>query len=84
METGSLEIAEALCNKRKPNEAVPYLMKAMEDPNNMDAFVQCAFLCPTLDESVECLEAGIVKGTSSYHITPQHQIFNRGTQDARP
>jgi hypothetical protein len=64
----SLEIAEALCNKRKPNEAVPYLVKAMEDGNNMDAFVQCAFLCPTLDESVECLETGIKKGALYYQI----------------
>lgn len=58
----SLEIAEELCRKEKPNQAVPYLMKAMEDSNNLDAFVQCAFLCPTLHESVECLETGIKKG----------------------
>lgn len=60
----NLEIAEGLCNRGKPNEAVPYLVKAMKDGNNLDAFVQTAFLCPTLAESVECLEAGIKKGTS--------------------
>jgi hypothetical protein len=58
----SVEIAEALCNKRKPREAVTYLLKAMADGSNMDAFIQYAFLCPTLDESVECLEAGIKMG----------------------
>jgi len=65
----SLEIAEALCNKGKPNEAVPYLVKAMKDGNNLDAFIQCAFLCPTLDESVECIETGIQKGAFDYQIS---------------
>lgn len=41
---------------------MPYLVKAMDDRNNLDAFIQCAFLCPTLDESVECLEGGIRNG----------------------
>lgn len=60
----SLEIAEKLLAKRKPNDAYPYLVKAMEDGTNLDAYVAMAFICPTLDDSVECLEAGIRKGRS--------------------
>jgi hypothetical protein len=48
-------------------------MKAMEDDNNMDAFIQCAFLCPTLGESVECLEAGIKKGALYCQTNCRHQ-----------
>ena len=60
----SLEIAEKLLAKRKPNDALPYLVKAMEDGTNLDAYVAMAFICPTLNDSVECLEAGIRKGMS--------------------
>ncbi|KII85003.1 hypothetical protein PLICRDRAFT_45856 [Plicaturopsis crispa FD-325 SS-3] len=34
----------------------------MKDRNNLDAYVQCAFLCPTLDESEECLAFAISVG----------------------
>ncbi|KAH7884974.1 hypothetical protein F5I97DRAFT_1830249 [Phlebopus sp. FC_14] len=35
----NLEKAEDLCRKREPEKALPYLLKAMEDDNNLDAFV---------------------------------------------
>ncbi|KAJ6536892.1 hypothetical protein B0H19DRAFT_1270587 [Mycena capillaripes] len=41
----SSEKAEDLCQKRRPNEAVPFLMEAMKDPNNLDADLQMPFLC---------------------------------------
>lgn len=52
-------MAENLCQKGNPNAAAPYLMKAIEDKNNMDAFVQMAFLLPDMNDSVECLETGL-------------------------
>ena len=52
----SLDIAEDLCRRRRPREAVPYLQKAMKDPRNLDAWVQAAFLAPNLDESMETLK----------------------------
>ena len=35
----------------------------MEDPNNLDAIVQMAFLMPTMDMGVRLLEEGEAKGT---------------------
>lgn len=35
----------------------------MEDPNNLDAIVQMAFLMPTMDMGVTLLEDGETKGT---------------------
>lgn len=51
----SLNIAENLCRARRPNEAIPYLEKAMEDPRNLDAWVQLAFLAPDLGASTQVL-----------------------------
>jgi len=41
----NLEKAENLCRKRKPKQALPYLMAAIkENPDNLDAAIQFAFL----------------------------------------
>ncbi|CAL1702320.1 unnamed protein product [Somion occarium] len=59
----NLEIAEDLCRKRKPIEALPYLDKALKaDDANLDAYIQLAFLAPTLDDSIEVLESAEHKG----------------------
>lgn len=55
-------MAEKLCQKGNPNAAAPYIMKAIEDTNNTDAFVQMAFLFSDMNDSVECLETGINHG----------------------
>lgn len=59
----SLEKAEDLCRRRKPMQALPYLRKAMKDPNNLDAAVQMAFLMPTLGTAVQLLEDAKAQGT---------------------
>ncbi|KAI0663084.1 hypothetical protein C8Q70DRAFT_1042671 [Cubamyces menziesii] len=58
----NLDIAEDLCNRRKPEQALPYLFKAMEDPNNLDAYVQMAFLMPTIGEGIKLLEKAEADG----------------------
>ncbi len=58
----SLEIAEDLCRKRKPNEAAPYIEKAMEDPRNLDAWISAAFVAPNLDISTGWLEEAEKQG----------------------
>ncbi|KAJ2921410.1 hypothetical protein H1R20_g15682, partial [Candolleomyces eurysporus] len=52
----------AAYERRKPKEALPYLMKALEDRRNLDAILEFAFLAPTKDESVEILEEGVARG----------------------
>ncbi|KAJ7153101.1 hypothetical protein C8R43DRAFT_1002904 [Mycena crocata] len=52
----NLRIAEDLCLRGKPNDAAPYLLKALEDMNNFDADIQMAYLSPDLDFSIEVLE----------------------------
>ncbi|KAI0092824.1 hypothetical protein BDY19DRAFT_983379 [Irpex rosettiformis] len=51
----NLNIAENLCRSRRPVEAIPYLEKAMNDPRNLDAWVQLAFLAPDLEKSTQVL-----------------------------
>jgi len=41
---------------------VPYLLKAMEDPNNLDADIQAAFL-QHRPEGLKILEAAKARGT---------------------
>ncbi|KAF8963242.1 hypothetical protein BDZ97DRAFT_1821224 [Flammula alnicola] len=57
----NLEKAEDLCRKRKPNLAVPYLLKAIKDNNNLDAIIQVAFLLD-MPGAIEALEAAELRG----------------------
>ncbi|KAF9528802.1 hypothetical protein CPB83DRAFT_299478 [Crepidotus variabilis] len=51
--------AEDLCRRGKPEQCVPYLMKALEDVHNLDAVIQMAFLAPGhRPEGIEILEQG--------------------------
>ena len=65
--TSSLKIGEDLARRRKPNEALPYIMKAMEDPNNFDAIIQVSFLMPTMEIGLGVLEDAEERGMSSLH-----------------
>ena len=58
----SLEKAEDLCRKKKPKLAVPYLLKAIQDDNNLDAFIQAAFLLH-IEGALEALEAAELRGS---------------------
>ncbi|KAI0699408.1 hypothetical protein BC835DRAFT_1304485 [Cytidiella melzeri] len=51
----NLDTAEKLCRAQRPAEALPYLEKAMEDPRNLDAWIQLAFLAPDLTKSTGIL-----------------------------
>ncbi len=61
--SNSCEIGAALCKQGRVNEAAPYLFKAIsEDPHNMDAFIEIAFICPTKKDSMEFLDDGLKFG----------------------
>ncbi|KDR78106.1 hypothetical protein GALMADRAFT_245117 [Galerina marginata CBS 339.88] len=58
----NLEIAEGLCRRRKPNLAAPYLLKALkQDPNNLDAIIQMAFLLG-IEGALETLQMAELQG----------------------
>ncbi|CAA7262664.1 unnamed protein product [Cyclocybe aegerita] len=57
----NLEKAEDLCRRRKPEQAAPYLLKAIKDHNNLDAIIQIAFLLPRPD-AIEALEHAEERG----------------------
>ena len=76
----SLRIAEDLCRKRKPKQALPYLFKAMEDPNNLDAIIQMAFLMPTINEGVQLLEEGAARGA----VSPYGARWKYDSSSVRP
>ncbi len=66
-EPHSLRIAEDLCRKKRPYEAVPHLTKALQtDPSNLDAAIQLAFLAPDFDESIDVLETAERMGDFPY------------------
>ncbi|KAK1216291.1 hypothetical protein PQX77_021078 [Marasmius sp. AFHP31] len=56
------KIADDLCAQRRPQEAVPYLTKAMQDKNNVDVFVSIAFLAPDYENAIETLDEGKRRG----------------------
>ncbi|KIJ62725.1 hypothetical protein HYDPIDRAFT_30314 [Hydnomerulius pinastri MD-312] len=75
----NLEKAEELCRKRKPEKALPYLFKAMEDDNNLDAFIQAAFLFP-LPEAVKVLEHAEEKGRFGLKRRLEPNCFEDGSK----
>ncbi|KAI6103809.1 hypothetical protein EDD16DRAFT_296917 [Pisolithus croceorrhizus] len=75
----NLEIAEALCNKRKPEQALPYLFRAMEDENNLDAFVQFAFL-HHIPEGIKVLEDAEQKGRTALKRRLGNDCFDDSSQ----
>lgn len=58
----SLDIAEDLCRRRKPEEAMPYILEAMKDKNNLDVMIQASFLM-SRSEGIETLEEAERRGT---------------------
>ncbi|KAI0370235.1 hypothetical protein BV20DRAFT_305450 [Pilatotrama ljubarskyi] len=76
----NLEKAEDLCRRRKPEQALPYLYKAMEDPNNLDAAVQMAFLMPTLTMGVNLLEEAAERGRAHLKRYLGPTCFDDGDQ----
>ncbi|KAI0773887.1 hypothetical protein C8Q74DRAFT_1199891 [Fomes fomentarius] len=62
----NLKIAEDLCRRRKPEQALPYLYKALDqDPDNLDAVVQMAFLMPTMKAGLNLLEDAAARGRAN-------------------
>ncbi|KAJ7203297.1 hypothetical protein GGX14DRAFT_535918 [Mycena pura] len=51
----NLEKAEELCRKNRPSDAVPPLLRAIKDEQNLDAWIQMAFMCDR-NKAVEILE----------------------------
>ncbi|KAG2006119.1 hypothetical protein CC2G_002464 [Coprinopsis cinerea AmutBmut pab1-1] len=58
----SLNKARDLARKGKPKEALPHLLKALDDRNNLDAMVEMAFLCPTVEQTIKMLERAELRG----------------------
>ncbi|KAI9001240.1 hypothetical protein BD414DRAFT_519329 [Trametes punicea] len=52
----TLEKVEHFCRRRKSEKALPYLFKAMEAPNCLEAAVQMAFVMPTMDMGIGLLD----------------------------
>lgn len=60
----SLEKAEELFHRKKTKKALPYLLAAIEDGNNIDALMAAAFLLGK-DAYLAALEAVADKGRRS-------------------
>ncbi|KAG2030373.1 hypothetical protein BDR03DRAFT_929088 [Suillus americanus] len=76
----NLDRAEDLCRRRKPAKALPFLLKAMEDGNNLDAFVQAAFLFP-LPEALKALENAEAKGREGLKQRLGPTCFDDGSKE---
>ncbi|KAL0945608.1 hypothetical protein HGRIS_014763 [Hohenbuehelia grisea] len=75
----NLDIAEDLCKKRRPNDAVPYLEKALRDPNNTDALIQAAFLAPTMAAGLEPLIVAEKRGRALLQRKLSPDCFEDGS-----
>ncbi|KAK0451220.1 uncharacterized protein EV420DRAFT_1561559, partial [Desarmillaria tabescens] len=56
------EIGAELCRKRKPKEAAPYLLRAIQDHNNLDAFIELSFLMPDSESRLDVLATAAKEG----------------------
>lgn len=62
-------------NKKKPEKAIPFLLKAMEDPHNLDACVSLALAMPH-DMAIELLKRGEQQGTSLLGLSYMTSVLN--------
>ncbi|KAJ6545081.1 hypothetical protein DFH09DRAFT_659271 [Mycena vulgaris] len=62
----NLKRGQELLEKKKPDEALPFLLKAMEDPNNLDACSSIAMMLPQ-EAAIEFLKQGELKGRAHLH-----------------
>lgn len=76
----NLDRAEDLCRRKKPAKALPFLLKAMEDGNNLDAFVQAAYLFP-LPEALKALENAEAKGKEGLKQLLGATCFDDGSEE---
>ncbi|KIK69139.1 hypothetical protein GYMLUDRAFT_35209 [Collybiopsis luxurians FD-317 M1] len=58
-------MADDLCARGRPNQAFPFMIKAMEDKNNVDIFVSYAFVQQNYREALAVLEDGRKRGEKS-------------------
>ncbi|KAG1743320.1 uncharacterized protein EDB91DRAFT_240724 [Suillus paluster] len=76
----NLDRAEDLCRRKKPRKALPFLLKAMEDGNNLDAFIQAAYLFP-LPEALKALENAEAKGKEGLKQLLGATCFDDGSKE---
>ncbi|KAG2359636.1 hypothetical protein BDR07DRAFT_1336519 [Suillus spraguei] len=76
----NLDRAEDLCRRKKPRKALPFLLKAMEDGNNLDAFIQAAYLFP-LPEALKVLENAEAKGKEGLKRLLGATCFDDGSKE---
>ncbi|KAF8829961.1 hypothetical protein HHX47_DHR2000211 [Lentinula edodes] len=72
------KMADNLCAQGKPNEAAPFMLKAMEDKNNVDIFVTFAFVQQNYRKALEVLEDGKLIGESSLESKYGPDAFKDG------
>ncbi|KAJ7153106.1 hypothetical protein C8R43DRAFT_885952 [Mycena crocata] len=57
----NLKRGQALIERKKPDEALPFLLKAMEDPHNLDACNSVSMMLPQ-DQAIDFLKSAELKG----------------------
>ena len=65
-----------MARKRRPREALPYIMEAIKDQNNLDAMIELAFLRhrPHAIQTLELAESrGKPKEDLVFHVVLNHE-----------
>ena len=70
----SLDIGADLARKRRPREALPYIMEAIKDQNNLDAMIELAFLRHR-PHAIQTLELAESRGKPKEHLV-FHVVLN--------
>ncbi|KAK0442426.1 hypothetical protein EV421DRAFT_1808973 [Armillaria borealis] len=79
----NLDKGQEWMNKKKPEKAIPFLLKAMEDPNNLDACVSLALAMPH-DMAIELLKRGEQQGRDSLKRSLGEDCFEDNARYGAP
>ncbi|KAJ7328713.1 hypothetical protein DFH08DRAFT_916603 [Mycena albidolilacea] len=79
----NLKRGQELIEKRKPTEALPFLLKAMEDPNNLDASSSVALMLPQ-DLAIEFLQKAELNGRRHLHSVLGPDCFELTSEYGAP
>jgi hypothetical protein len=80
---GSLKRGQELLKKKKVDEAIPFLLKAIEDQANLDACVAVALALPE-DSAIPLLKGAELKGRAYLKRVVAPDCFELGCEYGAP
>ncbi|KAF4611704.1 hypothetical protein D9613_004045 [Agrocybe pediades] len=68
--------AEDLIRRKRPQQAMPYLARAIQDHHNLDAVIQLAFITPNMETAIQVLQAAERRGREMLKVSLGEDCFD--------